>query len=137
MDRRIRDVLRLIRSRMQAEFDTRSKVLLIDAGAKYRHYACDLTRTHIRGTAHPVFRSLAPVVETMMLELTDACTVGAAWIDLQKDAESRVLDALIEHDVLRGDREQMEELKVAKLFFPHGLGHNLGLQVLLGERALQ
>ena len=111
------------------ESGAENQVLLIDAGYRLRGYASDITRTFLRAEVHPVFKQLAAEVEGLMLGLVDVCAVGALYEDLHKAAVSSILDILMELKLVSGDREAMEQAGVARLFFPHGIGHMLGIQV--------
>jgi len=106
-----------------------SKVLLIDAGCRVNGYASDITRTHVRDGVHPVFRSLLEGMERLELDLVGRARVGAAYAEIHFAAHDGVLDLLMRHEIVKDDRDALEEHYVSKLFFPHGIGHLLGLQV--------
>jgi len=106
-----------------------SQVLLIDAGCRANGYASDITRTYARDTAHPVFRSLLEKMDQLQLELVARSKPGISYLEIHTATHTGVLDLLLEHDIVRGDREELEEQNISKLFFPHGIGHLLGIQV--------
>jgi Xaa-Pro dipeptidase len=108
---------------------TDSQVLLVDGGYRLRCYAADITRTFVRETTHPVFYELSKRVNQLQLDLVDLCKVGNPYEDLHKATLSATLDILIDLDLVRGDRDEAEEAGIHRLFFPHGVGHMLGLQV--------
>lgn len=106
-----------------------STVLLVDAGYRQNGYASDITRTYARPKIHPVFREVMKRVDALQLELAGQFTVGTPYEDIHRAALSRTMDHLLELEIIRGDREALEEAKVERLFLPHGIGHMLGIQV--------
>jgi Xaa-Pro dipeptidase len=106
-----------------------SKVLLIDAGYRHNGYASDITRTYVRESAHPLFQSLTAKMDKVQLALVDKVHAGVPYIQIHEAAHEMVLDLLLEAGIVKGGRDEMIEKKVSSLFFPHGIGHLLGLQV--------
>jgi Xaa-Pro dipeptidase len=105
------------------------KVLLIDVGAQVNRYASDITRTWTTDKAHPVFRALVAGMERLQLELCAAVKPGLAYLDLHAAAHQKIGDLLHAHGILKvGGREAIAR-GVTSPFFPHGLGHFLGVQV--------
>lgn len=106
-----------------------SRVMLIDAGYRCRGYCSDITRTHVRDHAHPVFRALVEAVNRLELELVGKVRPGVPYVELQEAAHDGVLNILLEHEICHGARNILCEKLISKLFFPHGIGHLLGIQV--------
>ncbi len=106
-----------------------SQVLLIDAGCRVRGYCSDITRTYARDSVHPVFLSLLAKMDERQQAMCAMVKPGIPYADIHQAAHDAVLDLLLEHEIVHGDRETLEAQKVSKLFFPHGIGHLLGLQV--------
>ncbi|CAM2067545.1 Xaa-Pro dipeptidase [Sulfidibacter corallicola] len=107
-----------------------SKTLLIDAGSVSNRYCSDITRTYTRDDSHPVFRAIMEGIERLQLALVDHAKIGSPYKELQAAAHDGVLDLLLQHEIVRGNREELSEHnQVSRLFFPHGIGHLLGLQV--------
>lgn len=106
-----------------------SKVLLIDAGCRYNGYCSDITRTYARDSVHPVFQNIVRQMDELTLKLSDMPKVGTPYFEIHQAAHDGVLDILMQNDIVRGDREALTEAKISHLFFPHGIGHLLGLQV--------
>lgn len=105
-------------------------LLLVDAGAEHRGYACDVTRTYVvGGTFSPeqalVYETVRRAGETAIA----ACRPGTEWHDVHRAAALVVADGLVELGVLRGSPESLVESGAATLFFPHGVGHPVGLGV--------
>ena len=99
-------------------------LLLVDAGAEYRGYASDVTRTYAVGGTFTgeqalVYDTVRRAVETAVA----ACRPGVEWRDVHRAAALVVAEGLVELGVLRGSPETLVESGAAKLFFPHGVGH--------------
>jgi Xaa-Pro dipeptidase len=54
---------------------------------------------------------------------------GVQWEDMHRLARDIILDGLINADLVRGSTEELKSNYIAELFFPHGLGHLIGLDV--------
>ncbi len=108
---------------------TNAQVMLCDAGFTVRGYAADLTRTHARDSAHPVFRELIDRVDRIKHHMAAAASAGKSFKSLNEEAHDLIREALLETGVVRGSDDAMKENKITTIFFPHGIGHLLGLQV--------
>jgi Xaa-Pro dipeptidase len=106
---------------------SRHHALLIDAGAQEHGYAADITRTY--GDAGAEFTALLEAVNGVQLRLVDAMRAGNDYRDLHLRAHLELSTVLAEHGVVRMEPTSMVETGVSAAFFPHGLGHYLGLQV--------
>ena len=104
-------------------------VLLIDAGAQVRGYAADITRTMAAPRCDPRFAALIDGMEAIELRLCDLVKPGLAYGDLHHQGHLLIAGLLKEQDILRADPEEAVELGLSRPFFPHGLGHHLGIQV--------
>lgn len=100
---------------------------LIDAGAQFNGYACDITRTHAAGSGE--FAELIAAVDEAQQSLCAAVKPGMDYRDLHLLAHQRLAAVLREADVIRGAPQAAVESGLSNLFFPHGIGHLLGLQV--------
>lgn len=100
---------------------------LIDAGAQMQGYASDITRTYAR---HPgCFADLIAGMEALQLELCAMVRPGVAYPDIHLAAHQRIGGLLADSKLVQMDPAQMVEAGVTSVFFPHGVGHLLGLQV--------
>lgn len=105
------------------------RVLLIDVGAQTNHYASDITRTWTTEKADPVFRDLVAGMEKLQLELCAEVKPGIAYLDLHASAHAKIGDLLHKAGVLKVNGKEAITRGVTSPFFPHGLGHFLGIQV--------
>lgn len=100
---------------------------LIDAGAQCDGYAADITRTYANGDAR--FQALIDGVDRVQRDLVDRVRDGQDYAALHIDGHQRLAGVLKELDIVRMAPESMVETGIVSTFFPHGLGHLLGLQV--------
>jgi Xaa-Pro dipeptidase len=104
-------------------------VFLIDAGASVRMYGSDITRTYVTGKADPVFARLLEGMKALQKILAESARPGRSYAELHREAHRRIGALLVETGVLRVSLDEALERKLTLPFFPHGLGHFLGIQV--------
>ena len=101
---------------------------LIDAGFEADGYASDVTRTYpASGTFSMPQREVYEAVLAAMNRSIEGAVPGAKMEDLHLAAARAILEGLAEAGVVHGDVSDMMERNIFALFFPHGLGHFLGL----------
>ena len=100
---------------------------LIDAGAPCNGYASDITRCHSRGS--PFYQSLIDAMTKAQLSVCAMVKPGVNFADLHHQMHSLVLDLLLEFKLVQGSRDELVTRRISRVFFPHGLGHLLGIQV--------
>jgi Xaa-Pro aminopeptidase len=106
------------------------ELILIDAGAEYRGYASDITRTYpASGRFRPEQQELHAIVAAALERATERCTAGTEWRDVHRTAALVIAEGLIELGLLRGEPESLVEQGAQALFFPHGVGHMVGLGI--------
>ena len=113
------------------------KVLLADCGASVRGYVSDVSRTWTSKDIHPLFAQLSQAMERIQQELCAAVKSAVPFYDLHYQAHEKIATLLIETQLLRDvSCEEAIAEGLSKIFFPHGLGHLLGIQVhdVGGER---
>ena len=105
--------------------------LLVDAGASCLGYGSDITRTWVRGEGGVValFRALVGEVEAAQRRILAQIRVGLPYEDLHDASHHELAQALSAVGLLRGSADEAVAAGVTRAFFPHGLGHSLGLQV--------
>lgn len=104
-------------------------VMLIDAGAKVRGYAADITRTVAAPHCDSRFAALVDGMERIELQLCAAVKPGMPYGDLHHQGHLAIAGLLSEHGLLKASPEEAVEKGLSRPFFPHGLGHHLGIQV--------
>ena len=106
----------------------RSRSLLIDAGASASGYASDITRTHAAADAGQ-FQALIDSVDAAQQGLVARVRAGQSYPELHLRAHHVLAEILREHGLIRLSADSAVSSGVTAVFFPHGLGHPLGLQV--------
>lgn len=110
--------------------------VLVDAGAEVDRYVTDVTRTYVVGTPSAFQRDLYQVVLTVEERAVRRCVPGAEWRELHLAAAVELTAGLVDLGVMRGAPESLVEQDAHLLFFPHGLGHMVGLGVRDGSGLL-
>ena len=100
---------------------------LIDAGAQFRGYAADITRTWPGGDAG--FAGLVDAMDTLQQQLCAGVVPGRDYREVHLEAHQRIAVLLAESGIVRCDAATAVAERVTSVFFPHGIGHLLGLQV--------
>jgi len=100
---------------------------LIDAGAQFNGYACDITRTYSANGSE--FGELVAAVDRFQQDLCEMIQPGVDYKDVHMRAHLEVGKVLHEMGFVDMTPEAMVERRVTGAFFPHGVGHFLGLQV--------
>jgi len=103
--------------------------LLIDAGVSHLGYACDITRTWLGDAAPVEFGRLQDGMEKLQRALVSAVAPGISYIDLHVRSHRLIAELLHEVGVLKLSADEALDKGLTRPFFPHGLGHHLGLQV--------
>jgi Xaa-Pro dipeptidase len=111
--------------------DVPRPTFLIDAGAQCRGYASDITRTHAaREGVDAQFVELLASMEALQRELCAAVRPGVDYRDIHLLAHRLIAEALLRAGIITGcDPEHAVASGLSGVFFPHGVGHLLGLQV--------
>ncbi len=110
----------------QAPREPRS--FLIDAGGCYAGYASDITRTYA-SDPHGPFAELITDMEHLQQKLCAAVQKGRLYSDLHTESHRQLGDILAKHQLVNCSGEAACMQGITRSFFPHGLGHLLGLQV--------
>jgi Xaa-Pro dipeptidase len=108
-----------------AEKDTHS--FLIDAGARFNGFASDITRTY--AYKENEFSDLIKRMTTDQIELVNALKLGESYAHSHYKSLEAIAKVLIDFDLVRVSQEELLAKDLVKPFYPHGLGHHLGLQV--------
>jgi Xaa-Pro aminopeptidase len=106
------------------------ELVLIDAGGEVHGYASDVTRTYpASGTLVPEQAELHSLVRAAGVAATKACLAGTEWRDVHRTAALVVGEGLVDFGLLRGEPESLLEQGAITAFFPHGIGHMVGLGI--------
>ena len=109
----------------------KGQLLLGDFGAETAmHYAGDITRTFpISKKFTKKQKAIYELVLDMELSSIAACKPGVLYKDVHLDAATILVKGLKELGLMKGDVKTAVAAGAHALFFPHGLGHAIGLDV--------
>src|SRR5690606_20396897 len=103
-------------------------LVLIDAAAEFENYAADITRTFPVG---PRFEGIQRDLYELVLATQQAAIAGVRpaqeYRDLHLGAALQIATGLADLGILRGNPADLVEQDAHAIFFPHGLGHMIGL----------
>ena len=107
-----------------------SASILLDAGAAYLGYASDITRTWVIGSEPraTTFSALIAGMEKLQQEVCAEARIGMSYEDLHDSSHRKLSALLAEAGIVRCSAEDADRLGISRVFYPHGLGHSLGLQ---------
>ncbi len=108
----------------QVPADMRS--FLIDAGATVHGYATDITRTYAAEAGE--FADLIAAMDAMQQQLCVSVVEGLDYRDLHLRAHIDIAGILKDFDIIKTSAEDAVATGLSAVFYPHGLGHFLGLQ---------
>ena len=110
---------------------TPGRLLVVDAGAESNtHYASDFTRTYpCSGKFTTKQREIYDIVQQANDYAYSLTKPGTTYWDVHYATAGFLLEGLKSLDLVRGDVAEMLPLGISGLFMPHGLGHNMGMDV--------
>ena len=101
---------------------------LIDAGASVHGYASDITRSYAYDTGSE-FQAMIDAVDAAQQKMCAGVRSGVDYRQLHVDAHHTLMGILKDFGVITVSPEAAVATGVSAAFFPHGLGHPIGLQV--------
>jgi Xaa-Pro dipeptidase len=103
-----------------------ARSFLIDAGCTFHAYASDITRTYAREPGE--FAELISAMDAMQRELTHQVCSGLDFKDLHLLTHRRIAELLESFKLINVSADEAVVTGLSSVFYPHGLGHFLGLQ---------
>jgi Xaa-Pro aminopeptidase len=105
-------------------------LLLVDAGAEYKGYASDITRTFpINGRYTPAQREIYDLVLKAQMACVEMVRPGTTHDQLKQRSIEILTEGMVELGLLQGKPEELIKEKKYEQFYMHGLGHMLGIDV--------
>jgi Xaa-Pro aminopeptidase len=106
------------------------ELLLIDAGAEYKGYASDITRTFpINGRYTKPQREIYDLVLKAQMSCVEMVRPGVTHDQLKQHSIEVLTEGMLELGLLEGKTEEIIKEKKYEKFYMHGLGHMLGIDV--------
>jgi len=105
-------------------------LLLIDAGAEYNYYTGDITRTYpVNGKFTDEQARVYQGVLDVQKQIIDYVKPGIVFKDLHDMGTSLLTDLMLELGLLSGRKDDLISSLQQKRYYPHGIGHWLGMDV--------
>lgn len=105
-------------------------LLLVDAGAEYKGYASDITRTYpINGRYSKPQREIYDLVLKAQMACVELVRPGVTHDQLKQHSIEVLTEGMVELGLLEGKTEELIKEKKYEKFYMHGLGHMLGIDV--------
>lgn len=106
------------------------QLLLVDAGAEYNYFTGDITRTYpISGHFTDEQAHLYEAVLKVQKQIIEVLKPGITFKELQDMGTQLLTDAMLELGLLEGRKNDIIEALDHKRYYPHGIGHWLGMDV--------
>ena len=100
-----------------------NNLLLMDVGAEYHGYTADVTRTvPAHGKFSPDEKAIYQIVYDAQEAAFKTLKDGSKWADANKAAQETIAIGLLKLGIIKEKSE-------ARRYYPHGLGHHIGLDV--------
>lgn len=107
-----------------------NELLLVDAGCEFLNYASDVTRTYpTSGTYTGDFKTIYEIVLEAQMAVLSAMKDGVEYEDLHRLSHTFILQGLVKAQIVNGPLDELVKHHISALFFPHGLGHLIGIDV--------
>lgn len=105
------------------------RTLLVDGGAVYHGYVADITRTVSQGNQD--FQALLAAMDNAQQSLVARIKPGVSFLSLHEAMHQQLFNILVDAGIIKRGHllDQSEALSITRTFYPHGLGHLLGIQV--------
>ncbi|HEU4472455.1 MAG TPA: aminopeptidase P family protein [Flavisolibacter sp.] len=104
--------------------------VLVDAGADIYDYCVDITRVFPSSTNMSArHKDLYQLVLRAHAECIAMSKPGVMWRNVHLHAARVMTEGLLQLGILKGSLDSLIEKEVISAFFPHGLGHLVGLRV--------
>lgn len=107
----------------------KDELVLIDAGCEYEYYASDITRTISTTNFTKAQKELYNLVLSVQKYIISLIKDGVKRSFLQEQSERLLAKGLKKLGILDGKLDDILEQQRHKKYFPHGIGHHMGLDV--------
>ncbi len=106
------------------------ELILIDAGCEYEYYASDITRTiPVNGKFTQAQKELYSMVLDVEKKIISMVRPDILRSSLQEKSEELLCKGLVGLGILQGDVKKLLKMKKHKKYYPHGIGHWMGIDV--------
>lgn len=107
-----------------------SDLVLIDAGADVYDYCVDITRVYpASGQFSTMQKEIYDLVKQAQIKAIEKCQIGTQWHDVHRTSAKVIAEGLKALNIMKGDTEAILDTGAIAVFYPHGVGHLVGLRV--------
>lgn len=108
----------------------KGELILIDAGCEYEYYSSDITRTiPVSGKFTKAQKELYEMVLNVEKKIISMMKPKVLRSELQNEAEKMLCEGMVKLGILKGSVRKLLKNKAHRKYFPHGIGHYMGLDV--------
>ncbi len=105
-------------------------LILMDAGCEYEYYASDITRSFpVNGTFTDAQKDLYSIVLEVEKKIISMVRPDILRTTLQEKSEELLCEGLVKLGILKGSVKKLLKKKKHKKYYPHGIGHWMGIDV--------
>ncbi len=105
-------------------------VVLVDAGCEFEFYAGDITRSFpASGQFTSAQRDFYQAVLDVQVDLVDSIRPGLPYEELKAKSVRGLTQAMVDLKLLSGSVDELVEQETYKKYYPHSIGHWLGIDV--------
>lgn len=106
------------------------ELILIDAGCEHNYYASDITRTiPVNGKFSKPQKEIYSLVLDAQLKVISMIKPGVMRSKLQEHTEKLLSEGMIKLGILKGSLAEVIKERKHKKYYPHGIGHWIGIDV--------
>ncbi len=106
------------------------ELVLIDAGCEFDYYASDITRTiPVSGYYTKSQKDLYSLVLSVNKKIITMIKPGVLRSNLHKESERLLIEGMKKLNILNGSYKKILKKEKHKVYYPHGIGHWMGLDV--------
>jgi Xaa-Pro aminopeptidase len=113
---------------------------IVDTGVEFNFYSSDITRTFLNydfasnqkeKEKIKIAEEIKKGVENIQKTIISSVKEGISFKELNDMASQLITDFLIDFGILKveASKDEILEKKIYKVFYPHSIGHHLGLDV--------
>lgn len=106
------------------------ELVLIDAGAEIYDYCVDITRVYpVGGSFSSMQKEIYDLVKMAQAKAIEQCKVGTQWHEVHRTSARVIAEGLKSLKIMQGDTDALLDTGAIAVFYPHGVGHLVGLKV--------
>lgn len=106
------------------------ELFLVDAAGEYNYFTSDITRTYpVNGRFNEEQAEVYEGVLKIQKDLIEMVRPGLPFQTLQETASDLLVSLMLELGLLTGRKEDILKTLEYKKYYPHGVGHFLGMDV--------